>query len=597
MKHIKIMAAVAAMSVAAGSLTSCEEMLDTENYIESNTANFPNTIEDADMLVTAMYSNLNHSTGFAGINASFFVVSELASDDRYGGGNDYGDGKETYDHLLTNSDSDFDRTWQMHYKGVYLANTAIEGLLKIKGEGESEKFNQMLGEAYFMRAYYYHELAQLFGEVPLLVSTTQDPNSPRAAADAVYGQMGSDLTQAIELMSKKPYNEFVPAGHATRWAAEALLGRVFLFYTGFYGKEAMPVDAEGSKTISKTEVAGYINDCVQNSGHDLVGDFRNLWPYTNKYTKDDYDYTAGVNGVDGQPLLWAGNSNVEEVFAVKFCNFSGYDYEGQEGYSNFYVPNFGFQANNDAEQTFPFGNGNGLGPVTFTLWDEWQASEPGDLRRTATILSVADEMAGKNLTSSSVTRQYDGTGLWGKKMMPVLSKAAYDRQGSWANAIFWAADPEFDKCNGYTQPQWGGHYQDLIIIRFADVLLMQSELTDNADGMNRVRHRVGLPDVGYSLENLQKERRHELALEGLRWSDIRRWHIAEQCLEKQNGATLDCAGKMRVMRNGRYADRYKATNGFFPLPLAQIQLSNGVLTQNVGWDGADARYSRWETFE
>ena len=70
-------------------------------------------------------------------------------------------------------------------------------------------------------------------------------------------------------------------------------------------------------------------------------------------------------------------------------------------------------------------------------------------------------------------------------------------------------------------------FEDLYIIRFADVLLMHSELTGNADNMNRVRARAGLPAIGYSLEALQQERRHELAFEGQRFQDIRRWHIAE----------------------------------------------------------------------
>lgn len=580
----------------AVALSGCENLLDTENLVESNTANFPSSLTDADMLVTAMYSNLNHTTSGAGISAQYLTFCELASDDRYGGG--YAPGQENLDHMLTGSDTDFDNTWKMHYKGVYLANTAIEGLKMMEAQGGgSEQFNQMLGEAYFMRAFYYYELAELFGDVPLITSTTENTNAPRTEAAKVYGQMGSDLLNAINLMSDKPYNAFVPAGHATRWAAEALLARVWLFYTGFYQKESMPANAELSAEISKADVVKHINDCVENSGHNLVGDFRNLWPYTNQFTVNDYAYTAGVTGVDGQPLLWAGNGNCEEVFAIKFCNFAGYEYEGQEGYSNMYVPHFGFGGSNDAEQTFPFGDGNGVGPVTYTLWDEWKANEPSDLRRQATILSTDEEFADRNLTPNSVMGTYDVTGLWGKKMMPVLAKAAYDRQGSWTNAIFWAADPAFDKCNGYTQPQWGGHYQDLMIIRFADVLLMQSELTGDATGMNRVRQRVGLPAKGYSLEALQQERRHELALEGTRWSDIRRWHIAEQALEKQNGVKLNCAGADRVMRNGKYAERYKATQGFVAIPLAQIQLSNGVLTQNAGWEGTDARFTRWENFE
>lgn len=585
-KYIKYVAA----AMMAVSLTACEDWLDSESYTESNTANFPTTMEDADMLVTAIYANLNHAASKP--VSSYLMTSEIASDDRFGGGNTY-DTQSAIEHLMIYNDTQFDFLWEIHYRGIYRANTAIEGITRLlETATNKEMANQLLGESYFLRAYYFYELAEIFGGVPLITSTTQEINSPRAEADEVWAQVGSDLIEAISLMSSKKYNEYVEAGHATKWAAEALLARAFLFYTGFYQKESMPL-ADG-KNLSKAEVINYIDDCVQNSGHALIGDFRNLWTYTNEYTVNDYAYTKGVTGLDGQPLHWAGNNNAEEVFAVKFMNFCGYYYPYQEGYSNYFVPFFGFCGSNGNEDTFPFGNGNGFGPVAPSLWDEWQESEPNDMRLKASILRVEDEIDMSKFASSSVTGQTEYTGLYGKKMIPVLSYNAYQKQGTWVNSIFWAAYPEFDKANNYGMTQWGGHFQDLMVIRFADVLLMQSELKGDAEGMNKVRARAGLAPVNYSLEALQRERRHELCFEGLRWGDIRRWHIAETALKTQDNTTLENAGKTVVQRNGRYAERYAATNGFFPIPLAQIQLSNGVLTQNSGWDSADARFARWD---
>ena len=580
-----------ASALIAVSLMACEDWMDTESYTESNTANFPTSIKDADMLVTAIYANLNHAASLPA--SSYYLISEIASDDRFGGATIEDPSMVAIDHMMVSTDTQFDFLWKIHYRGIYRANVAIEGITRlIETADDKQLANQLLGESYFLRAYYYYELAEMFGDVPLITTTTEEINVPRAKADAVYSQIGSDLLNAISLMSNKKYNEYVEAGHATKWAAEALLARVFLFYTGFYQKESMPL-ADG-KSLSKNEVISYVDDCVQNSGHSLVGDFRNLWTYTNEYTVNDYAYTKGVTGIDGNPLLWAGNSNAEEVFAVKFMNFCGYTYPYQEGYSNYYVPFFGFKGTNGGENTFPFGNGNGFGPVVPDLWDEWLSSEPNDLRRQASILRIEDEFDMSQFASSSVTGQYEETGLYGKKMMPVLSYVAYQKQGTWVNSIFWAAYPGFDKANNYGMTQWGGHFQDLMIIRFADVLLMQSELKGDAEGMNKVRARAGLPAVNYSLEALQRERRHELCFEGLRWGDIRRWHIAETALKSQDNATMQNAGKTVVQRDGRYQARYTATNGFFPVPLAQIQLSNGVLTQNPGWESADARYARWD---
>lgn len=109
----------------------------------------------------------------------------------------------------------------------------------------------------------------------------------------------------------------------------------------------------------------------------------------------------------------------------------------------------------------------------------------------------------------------------------------------------------------------GAHFQDLITMRYADVLLMQSELKEDAAGINQVRARAGLaPIPGYSLELLQRERRHELCFEGRRWADIRRWGIAEEMLDKKNGVTIWNKGERTKMTDGKYVERYRATNGF-----------------------------------
>lgn len=67
------------------------------------------------------------------------------------------------------------------------------------------------------------------------------------------------------------------------------MARVFLFYTGFYNKTELPLAGGGS--ITKSQVVAWLDDCIANSGHDLVPDYRNLWPYTNEFTVEHYHYT------------------------------------------------------------------------------------------------------------------------------------------------------------------------------------------------------------------------------------------------------------------------------------------------------------------
>src|SRR5699024_3706179 len=120
----------------------------------------------------------------------------------------------------------------------------------------------------------------------------------------------------------------------------------------------------------------------------------------------------------------------------------------------------------------------------------------------------------------------------------------------------------------------------LVLIRFADVLLMQSELKEDVAGINRVRARANLaPITAYSLAALQNERRWELAFEGTRWNDIRRWHIAVAALEKQTNVSIYTSGTAtkNTAHNGGYAARYNATAGFQKIPENQVTLNEGMV--------------------
>ena len=134
-------------------------------------------------------------------------------------------------------------------------------------------------------------------------------------------------------------------------------------------------------------------------------------------------------------------------------------------------------------------------------------------------------------------------------------------------------------------------------MRYADVLLMLTELTGNASYMNQVQARAGVPQTGYSLKNVQNERRWEFALEGLRFNDMRRWSgkdsgetsYAAQALQAQKGKQIVCLGQKSSKRSLEHmtcswAKRYADTNGFLPKPQAQITLLNNKMKQNPGWD-------------
>ena len=564
-----------AVTCALLTMSGCNDFLDTQNYVKKDTSNFPQNVDDANQLLTGVYGELNLLN--ADPDDAPFFISEVASDDRFASGGVNDNGAHGADKLLRYGVDQFANTWKKHYAGIYKANVALEGYEKVLDwESEAQK-NSFYGQTYFLRAFYYFDLAQLFGEVPLILNSAGG-NFHKSNPDVIYAQIASDLKNGIEMMDATKYPDF-EAGRATRWAAEALMARVFLFYTGYYGESSLPLLDGGE--VTKAEVITWLEDCRDNSGHDLVGDFRNLWPYTNEYTIDDYPYVAGKIGVDGQPLKWAGDGNIETIFATKFSNV----YALSAGYVNYYALYFAPPIN-VGKSTFPWGRGWGKACVTPNLWDDWLAEEPTDLRRQASIIDVTDPNEMKNYTWGA-NSEMEETGYWQKKIIAVAAKDP--STGGFVNGfavLASGARNHIQFCNT----------TDLIHIRYADVLLMHSELTQTTDGINKVRQRAGLPVISsYSLDALKRERRFELAFEGLRWFDLMRWGDAPDALEKQVGQPIRNAGVLLAMSSFStgFKARYEATGGFWPIPDSQIDLSEGVLKQNKGWIEADAMFEGW----
>lgn len=555
-------------------ITGCEGFLDTENLVKKDNSNFPKSSKDAMTALTGAYALLREMTpGEEG--QCLFITSELLSDDRFGGGGPDDRRMQAVDHLKKADENMFSDVWKKNYQGIFRCNMLFETMGNIVWESEATQ-KQIMAETSFLRAYFYFDLCRMFGTVPL-ITTTESVNNPRATADELFALIASDLKAAITNFPATKYQEIpvTQLGHSTKWAAEALLARAFLFYTGYYKKEAMPLAEGGS--LTKADVVALLNDCITNSGHDLLPDFRNLWPYSNQYTKPDYKYAEENN------LSWAGEDggNYETVFAVKYASKATWD---NSWYNNEICLYFSLREPADVEDIFPYGIGWGVGTVNSNLWEEWKSKEPKDLRREASILDVENPAEGlRNYTWGS-DKQMNETGYWQKKYLAINAHKT-DAEGNvsstnYSRLIYPDIDSDYQLNNT----------QDLVIIRFADVLLMAAELKNDAEPLNRVRQRAGLPSVSYSDEALRNERRWELAFEGQRYYDLLRWHIAGTELNKQNGVAVINNTMKTTMDMGNLVQRIEATGGFMPIPQTQIDLSSGVLTQTPGWSGDNLLY-------
>ncbi len=559
--------------------SGCDDFLNYDPLTDKTSANFPGTSEEVMQMMAGIYTTMNNEHQLT--DMSYLFVCEVASDEKLGGGGVNDVKAQAYEAFMYSDPDMLNHNWETTYEGIHRANFAIEKLDALtEGILSEEEKSQFKGEALFLRAFFYHRLATLYGSVPLKI-TTEMADLGGASADEIFGQIASDLKAAVSLLPNKPYSN-TTEGHVTRWAAQAMMARVWLFYTGFYQKADLPLAEGGS--VTKQEVITMLGECISNSGHTLVGDFHELWPYTNELTIQDYPYIQDYMTETGKTLKYAsdnGARNPETLFALKFSNFA--DWDIRRGYANQYQLYFALRGLQSLANTYPFAGGWGQGnSIPKPVVDQWLSDEPNDPRLWASVLDIEAELP------NYAKGQWDfvmESNYWGKKYNGISARSGEQYFNDYSVLMYNNKDN-----------QQLSHGDDLIFIRFADVLLMMSELTEDAQYMNRVRLRAGLEEKPYSLENIQKERRYELAFEGLRWNDMRRWgdSYAKTALESQIGAPIYNYGNAAVyngvIKNMNYSSRYDETKGFFPIPQSQINLSNGMLEQIAGYGDGKGLY-------
>lgn len=570
MKKIFIIAAAAMLA-----FTSCEDFLDSQDYTGKNSTNFPTTNEDVDKMVAAVYKSCFYGP-FQGNNLEqYFSVANIMSDDMFGGAGLGDPWWQALDKLMYAQTNQMQDLWTYAYETIARANAALGVVDNIADE---ETRNQTKGELLFMRAYSYYYLVLAFNNVPFIEKAPETVAEAQTAPAQMEGKeifkhIADDIYEATSIMPSYKYDGWqkLPFGKVSRWAAEAFLGRAFLFYTGFYGESSWP-KTEGA--IDKAYVSAALKDCIDNSGHDLLSDYRSLWAYSNQYTAKDYDYVNDM--LDAGTCYQEGNKEV--LLAINFQYQSAWSL--QLHLTNQYGLFFGIRCdgnNQDDDRyhvgtstsVYPFSTGWGCGTVSTNLVNDWKRIEPNDPRRDASIL----DMSQTELDPGTFSDAVELTMYHQKKITSVRS--------SGGTKYSWSIDAMGSDGNGNYQ---ASNCTPLTIFRFADVLLMYSELEKDATTLNRVRARVGLPAVEYSEEALRNERRWELAFEGSRWDDLRRWGIAADALSKQNGQAMYNLGQKVNMDFGNYAARYNATKGFYRIPKSQIDLSGGVYKQNAGWE-------------
>lgn len=608
MKKYILMAAVAGMA-----LTSCEDMLDTENWTGATTDNYPAQASDLDLLLTGAYSCLNQYGGGDNQGVGIpYMIFNLMSDECFGGGGTSDLKPQAASQLLINDEATYQRTWETTYAGIARTNTIIASVDNFNWAGQESRRNQLLGEAYFLRGFYYLWGTQLWGDIPAYWEKSCPLECPQVEATKIYPHIMADFLSASSLI-----NQVIPGdGRATKYAADGFLARAYMFYEGFYNGEVdlananpdaitLPSQEGCPASITKADVVAKLKEVMDYSkgeGSDKIGlieDYRLLWQYTNELTIKDYPFCADLVTAN---KTWAGNGNKEQLFQIQYSNCASWNGTIGMGFTNYLGLNCGLRTgkdagsvqNGDASTTFPFGQGWGWGVINSDLYNSWESADP---RKQASIVDCDKEFA----HFAWVSDVCEETGFYSKKVMScITSSSSIDASG--ANYTWWgqymASKGKDYTCTNGNSLQ-GDHFNDVILMRYADVLLMHSELTGDAAGMNEVRARAGLTAIGYSLEAIQKERSHEFSFEGLRFNDLRRWSgkdkgegcMAAKALEAQEGSFVFQEGNKAKMHHqtSSWAARYAETNGFLPIPAKEIRVTanEALLKQNAGWREGD----------
>lgn len=553
---------ILALGLFSLGLASCtDSFLDVESKTESSTGNYYKTESDAYRALVGCYDGWQCTTSSEGVG--FYLASEMMADECYGATGVADERNyqviDRFDQAQSSSDLNlYETDWKNYYAAVYRCNELISRADGINWTSEATK-GTYLGEAHAIRALCYFDMVRLWENIPLLDTPTTD-NIAQAAPDEVYRLIISDLKYAAENIPANAYPKAQAAsndGHITKYAAEALLARVYLFYSGYYGKE--PAD------LTKAEALAAVEDVIASEEFDLVKEFKNLWPAAS------VTWTANADGSYTKTDTYAGRGNVETVLAQKF-NYTS-DYNGNADGNRWQVM---IAPRNLI--TVPYGQGWGACTVSPKLVNSYQS---GDTRAAASIIDYTSEgIADRDNFSLLYNDQREYTGYGIKKYAPLAIWQQAD-DGTWSEV-----NEVMGKEIGAGEYQIS-QYQDFVVVRYSDVLLMAAELgSPNAQAyLDAVRDRAFGGDTGKRVtatkENILKERMYEFAFEGLRYWDLLRQGVDVAAAEIAETRTLLSGGVEDVVTI--QGSKITATRGLCQIPYNQINLSNGVLKQNAGW--------------
>jgi hypothetical protein len=623
-KH-PILVGTTLLILATGALYGCNDFL-------NNAASPQGTLDQSTLANSAgveatligAYRTLDctDALGLWGCAASNWVWGSVASDDSYKGSNNTDQPPindiEGYHWGSPDADSYIAQKWQAVYEGVVRANSTLRLLKQVvsssPGAFSTAAANSIAGEAIFLRAHYHFEAWRMWGNIPYYREDDTDFRKANETSALAVADILKDLDSAIKLLPLTPRNG--QKARASQWTAKAYKGRVQV-YAGQYAAAVTT-----------------LQDVKTNGPYALETSYDKVWTGFQAFANGPetiWAFQASAN--DGDPN--GSNANIGERL-----NFP---------YSGSHFGCCGFNQPTQNLVNFYQVDANGL-PLAVSSPGTWNTSD-ADFSGGPSNLTPVDPRLDYTIGRDGVP--FKDWGLYLCDPTPALCiKQGWVRDPG--NGGFYGPKKNIEEQASGAESKVGWQNTQLNSVnihlyRYADLLLLLAEaqveggdLAGAMANVNLVRARAGVtvqgcgkgadaatqavlvakypvcatdsriavplgdpsvswavykvspystfPSQAYAREAVRTERRLELAMEGQRFFDLRRWGLAYAAaaingyINGEAGGAEKSAARRLYLAN---AEAFTARHLLFPIPSLQISLSTvgtqKMLTQNAGW--------------